>query len=387
MTRKSYLLLALMGFFIFACSTNRSLFRQGTVDQSSFVEEIPFTLENDLIFLDLEMAGKTFRFILDTGAPNVVTKEVADVLNLPREVYGNVGDSQGQSNQLESVILPSVTLGNLTFSNTAALVADMRAIPIFDCMEVDGLLGSNLMAKTVVQIDFQDQLIRMASNRSAFVITDPIRLPFSTKSTFTPVITSLQVGDQTVENITLDYGSGNGLTLPQDMFTDSLLQAAPVVSRGATGTGLYGIGRGEVYFSPALVPAFGKDSILVRLRPQDSRLLGVDILKQFKATIDWQRNELLLERQRPGWPEWNAFGMGIEIVGNFLEIGTITTPSPAVDKGLEVGQRVLRINGRPMTAEDYCWLSREIRMMESIAIAVETADGEKEVKLIRSTIH
>jgi len=387
MTRKSYLLLALMGFLISACSTNRSLFRKGTVDQSSFVEEIPFTLENDLIFLDLEMAGKTFRFILDTGAPNVVTKEVAEALHLSREVYGNVGDSQGQSSELESVMLPPVTLGNLTFSNTAALVADMRAIPIFDCLEVDGLLGSNLMAKTIVQIDFQEQVVRMASDRSAYDITDPIRLPFSIRSTFTPVIKSLRVGDQTVENITLDYGSGNGLTLPQNLFSEATLETAPVVSRGASGTGLYGTGRGEIVYTPALVPAFGTDSLMIRIRPQSSRLLGVDILKQFKATIDWNRKELLLERQKPGWPEWKAFGMGIEVVDDHLEIGTITTPSPAAEKGLEVGQRVLRINGRPLTAEDYCWFSKEVSRLESAAIAVETENGEKEVKLIRSTIH
>lgn len=386
MTHRSYLVLALMALIVTACSSSRSLFRQGSVDQSSFMEEIPFTLENDLIFLNLEMAGQTFRFILDTGAPNVVTKEVAQALNLTPEVFGNVNDSQGQSSQLESVVLPPVKLGNLTFSNTAALVADMRDIPIFDCLEVDGLLGSNLMAKTVVQIDFQEQVIRMASNRSAFTITDPIRLPFSTRATYTPLIKSLQVGDITVENITLDYGSGNGLTLPQSLFSDSLLQAAPVVSRGATGTGLYGTGRGEIYYFPALVPAFGRDSVLVRSRPQRNKLLGVEILKQFKATIDWERSEILLERQQPGWPEWQAFGMGIEIVGNHLEIGAITMPSPAADQDLQVGQRVLRINGRPVTAEDYCWLSKEMSMLESVAIAVETEDGEKEVKLIRSVI-
>lgn len=387
MTHRSYLVLALMALIVSACSSSRSLFRQGSVDQSSFMEEIPFTLENDLIFVNLEMSGKNFRFILDTGAPNVVTKELAETLNLTPKVFGKVNDSQGQSNQLESVMLPPVTLGNLTFSNTAALVADMRSIPIFDCMEVDGLLGSNLMAKTVVQIDFQEQVIRMASNRSAFTITDPIRLPFSTRTTYTPIIKLLRVGAITVENITLDYGSGNGLTLPQSLFSDSLLQTAPVVSRGATGTGLYGTGRGETYYFPASVPAFGGDSVLVRSRPQRNKLLGVDILKQFKATIDWGRSELLLERQQSGWPEWQAFGMGVEIVENHLEIGTITTPSPAAEKDLRVGQRVLRINGRPVAAEDYCWFSKEMSMLESVAIAVETEDGEREVKLIRSTIH
>jgi len=387
MTHRSYLVLAIIALFLSACSSNRTLFRQGSVDQSSFVEEIPFTLENDLIFLNVEMAGQTFRFILDTGAPNVVTEEAAEALKLEREVYGNVSDSQGQSSQLESVVLPPVKLGNLTFSNTAALVADMRAIPIFDCMQVDGLLGSNLMAKTVVQIDFRKQVVRMASDRSAYDVTDPIRLPFSLKSTYTPVIKSLQIGSGLVEDITLDYGSGHGLTLPQDLFTQRTLDAAPVVSRGASGTGLYGTGRGEIFYTPTHVPAFGTDSVLVRIRPQKSRLLGVDILKQFKATIDWQRKELLLERQQPGWPEWKAFGMAIEIVEDHLEIGTITKPSPAAEKGLEVGQRVLRINGRPLTAEDYCWLTSEIRLMESVAIAVETEDGEKEVKLIRSKIY
>jgi hypothetical protein len=386
MNKYPFLALATLFLITSACSSGRSLFRQGSVDQSSFVEEIPFTLENDLIFVNLEMAGKTFRFILDTGAPNVVTEEAAEALNLEREVYGNVSDSQGQSSQLESVVLPPVKLGNLTFSNTAALVADMRAIPIFDCMQVDGLLGSNLMAKTVVQIDFKEQVVRMASNRSAYNVTHPIRLPFSLKTTYTPVIKSLQVGDLAVENITLDYGSGNGLTLPQDLFSEATLDAAPVVSRGASGTGLYGTGRGEIFYTPAHVPAFGADSILLRIRPQSNRLLGVDILKQFKATIDWQRKELLLERQVSGWPEWKAFGMGIELVDDHLEIGTITTPSPAAEMGLQVGQRVLRINGRPMTANDYCWFTEEARTMESLAIAVETEDGEREVKLIRSVI-
>lgn len=366
------------------CQTNKQLWAEGTIDQKRFFQEIPFTTIQGLLFVDVIIKEKPYRFILDTGAPTVITKELATQLKLQQTPFGPVGDTQGKKQNLSSVSLPPVQIGQLTFSAAHAMVADIRAIPIFDCWQVDGLLGANLMAKTCIQIDYAARTVRMAHHCSSFPLKRPIRVPFSIRNTYTPVIQSLDIGGRIITDITLDYGSSNGITLPKKLFTVEELTEAPVYTQGISGTGLYGNSKGRVYYTPGKVPQLGKDNLPLRLREQKNRLLGTDVLRQFRATIDWKKNILWLERQQEGWPEWKVFGFGLEQIGSHLVIGTITVPSSAYKAGLQVGQKILEINGQSVTSNDYCQMSNALAGMKTIDLVVDSPEGRKSITVQRT---
>ncbi|MFM2000210.1 MAG: hypothetical protein RL204_2157, partial [Bacteroidota bacterium] len=52
-----------------------SLMKRGTVQQKEFTTTVPFEIRRGLIILKVGIAGEVYDFILDTGAPNVVSTE------------------------------------------------------------------------------------------------------------------------------------------------------------------------------------------------------------------------------------------------------------------------------------------------------------------------
>ena len=58
------------------------LLKQGDVEQPSFTAEIPFEMRMGLVVVKVNINGKDYDFLVDTGAPNLVTKELAAELKL-----------------------------------------------------------------------------------------------------------------------------------------------------------------------------------------------------------------------------------------------------------------------------------------------------------------
>ena len=92
---KNAILLLLCPLLFVDCQSPTKIWKEGALQREAFLTQIPMTIKNDLIFLAVTIGGQPFNFLLDTGAPNVITTEVAETLNLKKKKYGRVGDSQG----------------------------------------------------------------------------------------------------------------------------------------------------------------------------------------------------------------------------------------------------------------------------------------------------
>ena len=57
--------------------------------------------------------------------------------------------------ELEYVLLPKVTVGCVDFLNTGAAIADLKRSSVIACLNVDGIIGANLMQKAIWQIDYE----------------------------------------------------------------------------------------------------------------------------------------------------------------------------------------------------------------------------------------
>ena len=48
---------------------------KGSVEQKEYTIEIPFEYNLGLIFIDVEIKGNTYKFMLDSGSSNVISKD------------------------------------------------------------------------------------------------------------------------------------------------------------------------------------------------------------------------------------------------------------------------------------------------------------------------
>ncbi|NRB81964.1 MAG: clan AA aspartic protease, partial [Saccharospirillaceae bacterium] len=100
--------------------------KSGEVEQEVFNVQIPFEYRLGLIILKVNIAGKEYDFLLDTGAPNAVSKKLAKELNLTPIFSEVVTDSNGDNSELGLVKLDHVSIGGVKFLNTGAVIVDLE---------------------------------------------------------------------------------------------------------------------------------------------------------------------------------------------------------------------------------------------------------------------
>lgn len=99
------------------------LAKGGSVQQDHFLEEIPFEMKMGLIILKVEIAGHLYNFLLDSGAPNIISTELAQQLKLSNLIGTNATDGGGKQSSLSLVSIDTISIGKINFLNTAAIIS------------------------------------------------------------------------------------------------------------------------------------------------------------------------------------------------------------------------------------------------------------------------
>ena len=113
----------------------------------------------------LDGVEKPLNFIVDTGASiSVVSAELArteDMSRFEQKTRLRVFGAAGVSEDVITLLLPRVTLGDYTHSNLSAAVLDMSAINETSGFEQTGIIGGNVLRRFRVTFDFQRGLVRL----------------------------------------------------------------------------------------------------------------------------------------------------------------------------------------------------------------------------------
>lgn len=113
----------------------------------------------------LDGIEQPLNFIVDTGASiSVVSAQLAKTEAMSRfeqKARLRVFGAAGVSEDVATLLLPSITLGDYTHSNLSAVVLDMSAINETSGFEQTGIIGGNILRRFRVTFDFQRGLVRL----------------------------------------------------------------------------------------------------------------------------------------------------------------------------------------------------------------------------------
>ncbi|HEY0097585.1 MAG TPA: aspartyl protease family protein [Pyrinomonadaceae bacterium] len=129
----------------------------------------------------LDGVEKPLNFIVDTGASiSVVSTQLAkteDMSRFEQKTRLKVFGAAGVSEDVMTLLLPRVTLGDYTHSNLSAAVLDMSAINETCGFEQTGIIGGNILRSFRVTFDFQRGLVRLdpLTTQPAPVTSPPTR--------------------------------------------------------------------------------------------------------------------------------------------------------------------------------------------------------------------
>jgi hypothetical protein len=149
------------------CIAQNVDFDKGIILQKKYFEVVQYETVYDKIIIPVTINGKNFRFLLDTGAPNLVSNEVMQELNFVSTNKINIRDANNLNQSMQSIVIPKIEIGKLIFEEQIALVFDLKNHNLLSCYNIDGFIGSNLLKNSILKIDKTNQNL---------IITDQIDL-------------------------------------------------------------------------------------------------------------------------------------------------------------------------------------------------------------------
>ena len=342
------------------CTSVEELLQQGEVVKSDIRQQIEFEYTNRLLFVDVQINGMPRRFIIDSGAPTVISQPLREELQLKRLKSTHVSDSQNNRSKLEFVRLESLALGGVEVANSTALVTDLS---LFHCLGIDGLLGANVMSHFNWEVDYQKENIRLYQKDGTErpEASYEIAIPFTTKAQGTPDLEIDIPGLLSASGVTLDLGATGGISIHK---TDELKikrDTNLTFSYGRTSKGIYGANTDTTFF-------FLVDSLAIGSAPFEQALIttyntsnkiGNRFWENYKLFISWSNNRLYLNPQDVRPPQLPKTLLKIGYEDGAVRVLTIFQNLALSNKNIEPGDEVIQANEmdtEEISLDDYCAL-------------------------------
>ena len=336
---------------LLSCNSSNKFFSSGTVQSSQATEEIKINFVSNLPVCSVQINGKDYTFLIDTGAPTIISEEIFQELGLQKDYTANVADSQNNRQKQKFAMLPNIKIGNLEFQNIGSVVIDLRNGPL-KCFGFDGIVGANLMAKSFWRFNYQDSTATVAQKLSAFDVAQyDFSLDFAPKSQKTPVLKG-QVADKNL-SFTFDTGYSGNIEVQNDYeFYKNIAPKNTFITRqGSSTIGLYGLGENTQTFEMKSDVQIDKVSFAGEIVSSGaSTLIGNDFLKDYIFVIDWQANKIYLKKNGVPAPKTlESFGFSyLHIEGKFK----VTSLFEEAKVPLKIGDEILKINDIDLTKPD-----------------------------------
>ncbi len=339
-----------------------------TVVAETLPQTVPFQQLAGHLVVDVALGSgrETVPMILDTGAPTIVSADLAE--RFGGEVTGSIVSASIDGEVTSSPVVPfsSVTVGGAEFRDVGGVAGFIAPGNPLYCISGHGLIGATLMKDAVWQIDYSTQQVTIASSVEGLDHIDgAISLAFTPASEGSPSpIIEIPAGDGTLR-LLLDTGSDGWLTVnPLDLegtgaSVDSDSPTVATIGAGATGTFETSLvwTALDMQFGEQELAAVPMATTVTLAEGQGN--IGNAFLSNYVVTIDWPESTLYLDPvtddPRPHAPASSTLSWD----GSDYIVGSIVEGAPGTDD-LALTATVTAIDGEDVTAatfDEFCMCS------------------------------
>ena len=331
---------------------------------------IPFEMANNHIFIKVKVdQSPPTWFVLDTGDKDAIidaqrAKDLGLSLGGEMEVHG-VGKQTSTANFVNNSSVSIVGLDG--FSEPIFLALPLTDVAAHTGHTCSGIIGFDFLSKFVVEIDYDHKTLILHDRDQYQYRGDGESLPveFDHGRPHIPVQITLAGRAPIDASFLVDAGDGNAVTLNSPFVTQEHLMA----SSGKTVIRTMGFGVGGGFKSPVGrikqvdIGRFVIANPVTTYSNADSGAfaatvvqgsIGADVLRRFKVILDYAHNRIILE---PGTHyadpfEYDMSGLALsagDASGKTLNVDEVYADSPASDAGVEQGDALTAIDGRPIS--------------------------------------
>lgn len=371
--------------------------------QRTTLATIPFELVCKHVLVRVRVnQSRPLPFILDTGDKLAII-DLDRARELGLSFHGEVKGAGAGAAVVTGFLVEGASLtvpGLDGFAQPVPLAFPLRALAGALGSDIDGIFGIDFLQEFVAELDYQAGLLRL-HEKSGFQYSGsgesiPIELDSNGHPTVIAEVTP-SGGEPLSARFLLDIGSSASLALHGPFVAEHQLLGPTVKTiRAVGGSGVGGqlqarIGRVQELkigkFRMALpLTFFSQDTAGAFARTDVEGNLGEQILSRFTVILDFDRRRLILEPNRTfDQPFDHPFtGFVLESDGpdhRTFRIADVLEDSPASEAGIQIGDRLRAVDGRPAAEKS---LSEHVDMFErpeSFDLELERGDATVRVVL------
>lgn len=278
-------------FSLFGCGGAKfiSVATGGHLANDSFHRKIDCVYDLNHLFIDVEINGKTYLFLFDTGYEvSMIDQDLLDSLAFhPMKKQKTIGSSFDET-KIVYGYLDQLSIDGISFNDIGVGIQDLSFISSpFKDRKVQGVIGANILRKAFWQINYQQKSILFSDQLSNV-------LPALDSNTIildmTPRNTSgwgLSFVDVTIDDVTapfvFDTGSSGALTGSAQLFHK--LKSTSVF-RDST--------HSPLKIEQLFLEENRITDVSLDFGHMTRNLMGNAFLNRFIVTMDWQQNKLYL---------------------------------------------------------------------------------------------
>lgn len=361
-------------YVLYGCSAGNSFYNKGSIPSGAQYREIEIKMRRELPFCRVMINGKAYNFLLDTGAPTVISQKLFDTLGLKGRFEDKVADSQRNRANAKFTVLPSLSIEGLQFTNIGCVVLGLDS-EVFKCLNIDGIIGANLMAKMYWMFDYEQNKVMVSTTLTDFGVEHfDFSLDFTPRRQKTPLVKG-QVGDRKFA-FTFDTGYNGSIKVfnDYDYFKARAVSNKFITKHGSTAFGVFGESKSEKTFEAKSDIQLG-----ARLFPDElmesgeSILIGNKFLQDYVFVIDWRSNKIYFKRNGKT-PEKKVESFGFSYLKRDDKVKVVMVVEEAgID--LLVNDEILSIHDRDFTEGDidFCdvFMNRVEKDLQELDITVK----------------
>jgi predicted aspartyl protease len=371
-------------FFSFNSTAQNLSLNQGGITQKDYFSSIKFENIGGFIIVKATIQGETHRFILDTGAPNTITKALCDKLNPTFLSEIKMVDGNGTSNQMKIVSINELTLGNVVFNNIPTTVVD--SFMLFECMQVDGIIGSNMLRNSIIQISYTDEALILADNATRLNLSENFASNIELDEQSNPYIEINLRGEvEGSDWAQFDTGFTGFYNLSLQKY-DSVFTKYPIFKLEKTGfggnsMGLWGFNEAKCHQLTApeiTINGVAFRNVSTETSSDDNSRIGHELFKYGKVTVDYPHKKFYFEPYKTSIDlTEKAFPISLKFEGNKLLIGTIWGEKYA--QLIQIGDQILSIdevNSETINPCDWLIKGSVLDKKDKAQLVVKTKTGK-----------
>lgn len=375
-----------------ALTKNRNKFLYTVTSKSTnFTETVAFQNTDDQMIIPVTIEGHVYNFLFDTGAVTIISRELKEQLNLQKMTTNNIMDASGKIQSEEIYSIQKLQLGNITFNNVGTASGDLEKISKAFCVPLDGILGTNVMRTCNWKINYQQSTLTF-SDKNMAAGTGFEAIDFEENFSGSPVL-RLFLGQYNFKTI-MDTGNNKGFNIPENLFFMSNKAKTTTLQKGYGSSSYTLFGNKPTTEYIGILDTIHIDRILfknqeISISSSTLALLGNQFFNRFDSImINWKKHKLYIPKEvNPMVETYRSYGF-IPLPDNGkLVVGFIWDNSDIQQQGLQLGDRIVAINGKELNEvlsdTDWCDIKNLLTSANDVEIAVIKNEDKKTTYTIK----